>query len=248
MNGKHFLFGESHTFVFTSHKHKSCLRHQNMSHLACTFWGSVLGGGLSHQSCMSLHIGTNNIVGGSINLHSIDIVRSPKLQTVRERQDYFLYFLCVSIFKCMPGLAPHYVSNDVAMHVDIHEYDTKALKIWIYIYIYICHEALRKCIKQFFCMRSVHYEINCPPSPLKNLHLDWFQAQLQNFKRLKTPGSYSSFYMHAYILHPVPMLSFHVTFVYSYFDLFIPGTFASFSKRLLLLYMTYIHECVYFCS
>ena len=24
-------------------------------------------GGLSHQSCMSLHIGTNNIVGGSIN-------------------------------------------------------------------------------------------------------------------------------------------------------------------------------------
>ena len=25
-------------------------------------------GGLSHQSCMSLHIGTNNIVGGSINI------------------------------------------------------------------------------------------------------------------------------------------------------------------------------------
>ena len=43
MNGKHFLFGESHTFVFTSHKRKSCLRHQNMSHLACIFCGSVLG-------------------------------------------------------------------------------------------------------------------------------------------------------------------------------------------------------------
>ena len=25
-------------------------------------------GGLSHQSCMSLHIGTNNIVGGSITV------------------------------------------------------------------------------------------------------------------------------------------------------------------------------------
>ena len=28
-------------------------------------------GGLSHQSCMSLHIGTNNIVGGSINEHGM---------------------------------------------------------------------------------------------------------------------------------------------------------------------------------
>ena len=37
------------------------LRHQNMSRLACVFWGSALGG-LSHQSCMSLHIGTNNVV------------------------------------------------------------------------------------------------------------------------------------------------------------------------------------------
>ena len=58
MNGKHFLFGESHTFVFTSHKRKSCLRHQNMSHLACNFWGSVLGVCLTKVA--------NNIVGGSI--------------------------------------------------------------------------------------------------------------------------------------------------------------------------------------
>ena len=29
-------------------------------------------GGLSHQSCMSLHIGTNNIVGGSINTELLD--------------------------------------------------------------------------------------------------------------------------------------------------------------------------------
>ena len=25
----------------------------------------------------------------------------------------------------MPGLAPYYVSNEVTVHVDIHEYDTK---------------------------------------------------------------------------------------------------------------------------
>ena len=38
-------------------------------------------GGLSHQSCMSLHIGTNNIVGGSINIvdhysHYNDVIMS----------------------------------------------------------------------------------------------------------------------------------------------------------------------------
>ena len=43
----------------------------------------------------------------------------------------------------MPGLAPHYVSNAVTMHVDIHEYDTKSTEN---INIYICHEALRKYI------------------------------------------------------------------------------------------------------
>ena len=38
-----FLFGESHIFVFTSHKRKSCLRHQNMSRLACIFWARYWG-------------------------------------------------------------------------------------------------------------------------------------------------------------------------------------------------------------
>ena len=40
-------------------------------------------GGLSHQSCMSLHIGTNNIVGGSINVILYTSVRKyiPRLIT-----------------------------------------------------------------------------------------------------------------------------------------------------------------------
>ena len=41
-----------------------CLRHQNMSLFGIRFLGLCIGG-LSHKSCMSLHIGTNNIVGGS---------------------------------------------------------------------------------------------------------------------------------------------------------------------------------------
>ena len=30
------------------------------------------------------------------------------------------------MFKCIHGLAPHYLSNDVTMHVDIHGYDTRS--------------------------------------------------------------------------------------------------------------------------
>ena len=35
-------------------------------------------------------------------------------------------FLCVLMFKCIHGLAPHYLSNDVTMHVDMHGYDTRS--------------------------------------------------------------------------------------------------------------------------
>ena len=58
-----------------------------------------------------------------INSRGIDLVRSLKLQTIRERRDYFL---CVLMFKCIHGLAPHYLSNDGTMHVDIHGYDTRS--------------------------------------------------------------------------------------------------------------------------
>ena len=58
-----------------------------------------------------------------IHSRGIDLVRSLKLQTIRERRDYFL---CVLMFKCIHGLAPHYLSNDVTMHVDIHGYNTRS--------------------------------------------------------------------------------------------------------------------------
>ena len=51
-----------------------------------------------------------------IHSRGIDLV-------IRERRDHFL---CVLMFKCIHGLAPHYLSNDVTMHVDIHGYDTRS--------------------------------------------------------------------------------------------------------------------------
>ena len=65
------------------------------------------------------------ITGNFDYIHSsgVDIVRSLHLQTVKERRDYFI---CVLLFKCIHGLAPNYLRNDVTMYVDIHGYDTRS--------------------------------------------------------------------------------------------------------------------------
>ena len=59
----------------------------------------------------------------SINFRGIEMVRTLRLQTIRERRDYFL---CILMFKCIHGLAPHYLCNDVTMYVDINGYDTRS--------------------------------------------------------------------------------------------------------------------------
>ena len=58
-----------------------------------------------------------------INFRGIEMVRTLRLQTIRERRDYFL---CILMFKCIHGLAPHYLCNDVTMYVDINGYDTRS--------------------------------------------------------------------------------------------------------------------------
>ena len=62
-----------------------------------------------------------------IHSRGIDLVRSLKLQTIRKRRDYFL---CVLLFKCIHGLAPHYLSNDVTMHVAPYTYIIICYKRW----------------------------------------------------------------------------------------------------------------------
>ena len=58
-----------------------------------------------------------------INFRGIEMVRTLRLQTIRERRDYFL---CIFMFKCIHGLAPHYLCNDVTMYIDINGYDTSS--------------------------------------------------------------------------------------------------------------------------
>ena len=110
-----------------------------------------------------------------IHSHGIDLVRSLKLLTIRERRDYFL---CVLMLKCIHGLAPHYLSNDVTMHVDIHMgMIQEVLRIWIYIY----HGAPRRFIKGVFRIKVVHCGISCPPWVKESTPLNDFK---HNYKFL----------------------------------------------------------------
>ena len=89
-----------------------------------SIWGCTTEGNLDRVQRIQnfcARIVCNNVV--YINTRGIDLVKSLKLQAIRERRDYVL---CVLMFKCKHGLAPHYLSNDVIMVVDIHSYDTRS--------------------------------------------------------------------------------------------------------------------------
>ena len=72
---------------------------------------------------------------------NFDYIRSRGIDLViRKRRDHFL---CVLMFKCIHGLSPHYLSNDVTMHVDIHGYDTRSAEN-MYLYIPRCTKGIYK--------------------------------------------------------------------------------------------------------
>ena len=57
-----------------------------------------------------------------INCREIDLVKRLDLYTIRERRDYFLTSL---MFKAINGISPHYLSDRIDMHFDIHGYNTR---------------------------------------------------------------------------------------------------------------------------
>ena len=63
-----------------------------------------------------------------INFRGIEMVRTLKPQTIRERRDFFL---CIRMFKCIHGLAPHYLCNYITMYVAINGYDTRSADLYL---------------------------------------------------------------------------------------------------------------------
>ena len=99
-----------------------------------------------------------------IHSRGIDLVRSLKLQTIRERLDYFL---CVLMFKCvfMASRPIIWVMTSPCMLIYMGMIQGE-LRIWIYIF----RGAPRRFIKEVFCIRVVHYGISCHRGS-KNLRL-----------------------------------------------------------------------------
>ena len=75
-----------------------------------------------------------------INSCGIEMVRTLRLQTIRERRDYFL---CILMFKCIHGFAPHYLCNDVTMSIDINGYDTRSAEN-MDLYLPLCSREIYK--------------------------------------------------------------------------------------------------------
>ena len=84
-----------------------------------------------------------------IHLRGIDLIRSLKLQTIRESRDHFLCVLCSNLFMA---------SHPIIWVLICMGMIQGALRIWICIY----HGAPRRFIKEVFLIRVVHYGINCP--------------------------------------------------------------------------------------
>ena len=53
-----------------------------------------------------------------VNVRGIDLVAEMRVMNVRQRRDYFMSLL---VFKCVHGLAPNYLSNEIIMEIEVSE-------------------------------------------------------------------------------------------------------------------------------
>ena len=89
-----------------------------------TVWGCTTETNLNRVQRVQNHA-ARLITGNFDYIHTrgVDLVKSLKLFTIRERRDYFLNILT---FKAIHGLVPNYLSNEITMKFDINGYDTRS--------------------------------------------------------------------------------------------------------------------------
>ena len=143
------------------------------------------------------------------------------------------------MFKSIHGLAPHYLSNGVTMHVDIHGYDTRSAQN-MDLYIPRCTKWIYK--------RSILYK----GSPLWNKLPPWVKGStyLNGFKH---NFGFLNGWIHPefkgfFICTPILCLNLMLLFYQFCLHLVISGTDLSLIMILLFSCMTFIYECVYICS
>ena len=122
------LCKKMYCYVHMFHRLRKMILSQLLLNIYKSYVQSKIGYGLSIWGCtieadldriqriqnLLARIMCNNF--DYINFCGINMVRTLRLQTAREWWDYFL---CILMFKCIHGFAPHYLCNDVAMYIDI---------------------------------------------------------------------------------------------------------------------------------
>ena len=61
-----------------------------------------------------------------LNVRGIDLIASMNVMNVRQRRDYFMSLL---VFKCIHGLAPDYLSNEILMSFDVSNRSTRSTDV-----------------------------------------------------------------------------------------------------------------------
>ena len=98
------------------------------------------------------------------------------------------------MFKCIHGLAPHYLSNDVSMVVDIHGYDTRSSEN-MDLYVPRCSKNL--CKRSFWYNGSMLW--NDLPDVLKeSSSLDVFKRTIVSSLVDKSLSIYGYIYLSIY--------------------------------------------------
>ena len=89
-----------------------------------TLWGCTTEGNLDKVQRVQ-NFAARLITGNFdyINYRGLELVKSLRLYTVRERRDFFLATL---MFKSIHGLAPTYLSDSIVMNFDVNGYNTRS--------------------------------------------------------------------------------------------------------------------------
>ena len=119
------------------------------------------------------------------------------------------------MFKCTHGLAPHYLSNDVTMHVDIKNgYDTRSAEN-----MDLCiPRCWSESIEEVFCIRAVHYG-NIPPWVKESTSLSGFKHNYRLLNCFIRPDL-RSFYklVYTYPVYHFPMFVYSLVYSRVYSD------------------------------
>ena len=144
---------------------------------AITLWGYTCQQNL--HKIQRLQNRAARIVSGNydyVNTRGIELVKSFQWMNVHQRRDYFMSIL---MFKCIHGLAPDYLCNEITMQNEISERTTRSLSSFK---VHVPYASI-ECFKNYFIYRGPVLW-NALPVHIKDCTtLDMFKTNLRCFMK-----------------------------------------------------------------